>query len=159
MEETWEPYDFRWARPEEWDETMEMVWKTFLKFDACDYTQEGIKNFRDFITDEALHQAFLNGKYRVLIALDGDRIIGAASLRNINHLSLLFVDEEYHLRGVGRALMERLCLYLRDGVGERYMSLKASPYAVDFYKKLGFQVIRPEENYDGIRVTSMEKVF
>lgn len=159
MEETWEPYEFRWAGPQDWEQTMEMVWKTFLKFDACDYTREGIKNFHNFITDEELYQAFLRGKYQLMLALDGDRVIGAASIRNINHLSLLFVDEEYHLRGVGRALMERLCLYLRDEVGERYMSLKSSPYAVDFYRKLGFQVVRPEEDYAGIKVTIMEKVF
>ena len=39
------------------------------------------------------------------------------------------------------------------------MSLKASPYAVNFYRRLGFRVVKPEEEYSGIRVTAMEKVF
>ncbi len=39
------------------------------------------------------------------------------------------------------------------------MSLKAAPYAVEFYKRLGFRIVRPEEEYSGIRVTSMEKFF
>ena len=55
--------------------------------------------------------------------------------------------------------MLNMCDYLKAEVGERYMSVKASPYAVNFYKKLGFHAIRPEEEYSGIRVTSMEKFF
>lgn len=151
--------EIRWAHVEEWEAAMKMVWKTFLKFEGQEYTEEGIRNFREFITDEELYEAFLNGTYQVMLALDGNRIIGMASIRYCNHLSLLFVDEEYHRKGVGRALMKRLCEYLKEEAGERYISLKAAPYAVNFYRKLGFQTTRPEEEYSGIRVTSMEKVF
>ncbi|MBO4981848.1 MAG: GNAT family N-acetyltransferase [Lachnospiraceae bacterium] len=138
---------------------MTMIWKTFMKYDSKDYTDEGIRNFFDFITDDDLYQAFLAGAYQMMVALDGQRIIGAASVRNRNHLSLLFVDEEYHYKGVGSALMNRLCRYLEKEAGEKYMSLKAAPYAVGFYKKLGFCVVKPEEEYSGIRVTPMEKFF
>ena len=95
----------------------------------------------------------------MMVALDGERIIGAGTIRNRNHLSLLFVDESYHRRGVGRAILTALCNYLKLEAGERYMSLKASPYAVNFYRRLGFRVVKPEEEYSGIRVTAMEKVF
>ena len=33
--------------------------------------------------------------------------------------------------------MDRLCDYLKSEEGEQFMTLKAAPYAVDFYKKLG----------------------
>lgn len=89
------------------------------------------------------------GKIQMMVALDGARIIGAASVRNYNHLSLLFVDEEYHHRGVGRSLMGRMCEYLKKEAGERYMSLKAAPYAVDFYRKLGFHAVHAEEAFSG----------
>lgn len=153
------PYEVRWAKPEEWAPAMTMIWKTFLTFEGKDYTEEGIKNFFDFITDNDLHDAFLRGNYQMMVALDRDKVIGAGSIRNRNHLSLLFVDEAYHHRGVGAALMGQLCRYLQDEAGERYMSLKAAPYAVNFYKKLGFHEVAPEERYAGIRVTPMEKVF
>lgn len=152
-------YEIRWAHEEEWENAMELVWKTFLKFEGSEYTKEGIRNFLEFITDGQLYEAFLEGKYQVMLALDCGRIIGVASVRYGNHLSLLFVDEEYHRQGVGRALMDRLCEYLKVEAGERYISLKAAPYAVNFYRRLGFQTVRPEEEYSGIRVTSMEKVF
>lgn len=151
------PYRIRWARDEEWDRTMVLVWKTFLKYEASDYTPEGIRNFREFITDEKLRQAFRLGNYQMLVALDGKRVIGMASVRCRSHLSLLFVDEGYHHQGVGTELIERLCAYLRDEEGEHSMSLKAAPYAVEFYKKIGFRETGPEEQVAGIRVTPMER--
>lgn len=150
-------YQVRWAKKEEWKPAMEMIWRTFLKFEGNDYTEEGIRNFFEFITDDGLYQSFLKGEYQLMVAVDADRVIGAGSVRNRNHLSLLFVDENYHHRGVGRALLEQLWNYLRTEEGEHYMSVKASPYAVDFYRRLGFQAVTGEQEYSGIRVTSMEK--
>ena len=108
-------YEIRWAEDKDWIPAMHMIWKTFLKYEAVDYTEEGIRNFHEFITDE------------------------------------------YHHRGVGRSLMGRMCEYLIKEAGERYMSLKAAPYAVDFYRKLGFHAVHEEEAFSGIRVTPMEK--
>jgi len=159
MSEAAIPYEVRWAKTEEWAPAMKMIWKTFLKYEGEDYTEEGIRNFFEFITDDDLYVSFLKGDYQMMVALDKERVIGAASVRSCNHLSLLFVDEEYHRQGVGRALMSRMCEYLKQEAGERYMSLNAAPYAVNFYRKLGFQAVRPEDVYAGIRVTSMEKVL
>lgn len=159
MSEEYLPCTIRWAKKEEWRPAMMMVWKTFMAFEGKEYTAEGIRNFFDFISDDDLYRAFLTGTYQLAVALADDRIIGAASVRNSNHLSLLFVDEEYHHRGIGSRLMQYLCDYLEHEEGEKFMSLKAAPYAVDFYKKLGFKIVKPEEDYSGIRVTSMEKFF
>ncbi len=153
-------YEFRWAYEDEWAPAMKMIWKTFLRFEGNDYTEEGIRNFFDFISDDDLYVSFLRGDYRLMVALDKGKIIGAGSLREGNRLSLLFVDEAYHRRGVGKTLLEALCTYLKTETGARKMSLKAAPYAVDFYKKMGFCPTRnTEEEYAGIRVTSMEKIF
>lgn len=159
MSETVIPYEVRWAKTEEWAPAMKMIWKTFLKFEGEDYSPEGIQNFFDFISDDNLYRAFLRGDYQMMVALDENRVIGAASIRNYNHLSLLFVDEEYHYRGVGRALMKKMFEYLKTEAGERYMSLTSSPYAVDFYHKLGFRTVKPEEEISGIRVTSMVRLL
>lgn len=129
-----------------------------MKFEGNDYTEEGIQSFREFITDKGLYESFLRGKYQVMVALDDTKIIGMASVRNYNHLSLLFVDGAYHNRGIGSRLVLEMCNWLQKE-GERYMSVKAAPYAIKFYKKLGFRAVRPEEQYAGIRVTSMEKFF
>ncbi len=106
------PYEVRWAKKEEWKNAMTMTWKTFMAFEGKEYSDEGIRNFFDFITDDDLYKAFLAGTYQMAVALDKNRIIGVASIRSSNHLSLLFVDEEYHRRGIGRSLMEYLSYYL-----------------------------------------------
>lgn len=159
MNEALFPYEVRWARTEEWKPAIMMIWKTFLKYEGEIYTREGIENFYEFISDDQLYRAFLNGKYLMMVALDADRVIGAATVRDHNHLSLLFVDGEYHSQGVGSALLNRICKYLKQEEGERYISLNAAPCAVDFYRKLGFRAVRPESEYSGIRVTSMEKIL
>ena len=159
MSEALIPYEVRWARTEEWKPAIMMIWKTFLKYEGEIYTREGIENFYEFISDDDLYKAFLKGRYRMLVALDDDRVIGAATVRDHNHLSLLFVDDEYHCQGVGSALLNRVCKYLKQEEGERYISLNAAPCAVDFYRKLGFRTVRPEIEHLGIRVTSMEKLL
>jgi GNAT superfamily N-acetyltransferase len=151
------PYIVRWATAHEWETAMRLVWKTFLKFEGRDYSVQGVRNFYRFITDDKLRHAFLKGEYQMMAAYDGSHMIGIASVRNGNHLSLLFVEEFYHKKGVGSALLHRLFQYLAEEAGERYMTVKASPYAVGFYRKLGFRTVTPEEEFAGIRVTSMER--
>lgn len=138
---------------------MDMIWRTFLKFEGQDYTEEGIRNFYEFITDMNLYRAFQQGRYQLLVALDGEKVIGAASLRNGHHLSLLFVEEAYHHQGVGSELLEQLCCYLKNEAGEKIMTVKSSPYAVGFYRSQGFRQVGPEQAFSGIRVTSMEKTL
>ena len=159
MNEAVIPYEVRWAKTEEWKPAIMMIWKTFLKYEGEIYTREGIENFYQFISDDDLYRAFLKGKYRMMVALDKGHVIGAVTVRDHNHLSLLFVDEEYHCQGVGSALLNRICKYLKQEEGERYVSLNAAPGAVAFYRKLGFRTVRPEMEHSGIRVTSMEKIL
>lgn len=151
------PYEVRWATPEDWTATMDMIWKTFMRFEAEDYTEEGIANFRDFITDGRIYRMFLEGSYLMLIALDKGKVIGAVSVRNGNHISLLFVEEKYHRKGVGRELIKQMGDFLKRERKELFMSVKAAPYALGFYRRIGFHICSPEEEFSGIRVTSMEK--
>ena len=153
------PYDFRWAAESDWKPAMMMVWNTFMKFESPDYSQQGIKEFFEFITDDDIYKAFLKGSYRMMVATDGDRIIGVGSLRNMNILSLLFVDEEYHRQGVGSILLELLGDYVKEKKGETLFKVNAAPYAVKFYEKLGFAATGSEQEKCGIRITPMEKVL
>ena len=150
-------YDIRWATCEDWQPTMEMVWKTFMKFEAGDYTREGIANFHEFITNGMIYHMFLEGRYPMLVVLDGEKIIGQISTRNGNRISLLFVDEAYHRQGIGTELIHRMSKYLKEEKKQRSVSIMAAPYAVGFYGRLGFNALSGEEAFSGIRVTPMEK--
>lgn len=143
----------------DWDEVIALAWRTFLKFVAKDYGQEGINNFRDFLTDTVMHRMFLMGEYPVFIALDDGKQVGMISLRNKRHISLLFVEEEHHHCGIGRKLIERIEEYSRREYGEKKITVNAAPYAVGFYHQMGFEDVAPQLSKDGIIYTPMEKMI
>ena len=103
--------EIRYLKPEEWDDAMALAWKVFLRFEAGEYTEEGIHSFLDLISDERLKRLFEFGEYPVYAAFDGPQMVGMISLRNINHISLLFVSDAYHRQGIGRRLMEAMKSY------------------------------------------------
>ena len=152
------PYEIRWASPQEWKDVMTFVWKAFLQSEDKKCTEEGKNSFYRFIADRELRDSFYQGDYPVLIATVRNVIAGVAAIRYHNHLSLLFVDESFYRQGIGKALLTAAIQYVRD-TGERYMSLQATSDAVNFYRKLGFRSIRPEEEFAGIRITRMERFF
>lgn len=151
-------YQVRSAEKQEWEAVIAFVWNAFLQSEGKQCTALGRDLFWQFITNSDLKDSFAKGEYPVLLALKDDRIIGAAAVRYHNHLSLLFVDEAYRYRGIGKELLHIVMQYVRD-MGERYISLQAVSGAVPFYQRYGFRGIRPEEEFAGIRVTYMEKYF
>ena len=176
-------YEIRWAKEHEWDQAMKLIWETFLEFEANDYSPKGVADFKEFLFDGTLRKNFLKGEYQLAVAVLKDpawvhtvtmssenadedksnepceKIIGAASLRNTNFLSLLFVDKNYHKKGIGAALLDMLCEYLKDEAGVQFIHLASSPYAVGLYLKQGFHATDSELQIAGIRVTPMEKHF
>lgn len=160
------------AKQEEWESAMALAWRTFLHFEAADYTPQGVDSFLDFISDTTLNRMFIMGNYRLFVAVeketkknDGtqigveEKIVGLVSLREVNHISLLFVDEKYHKQGIGRALVNYAAAYLYEEKGKIFCTVNAAPYAVGFYEKIGFHAVKPEESKDGIRFTPMVWYF
>lgn len=174
------------AKQEEWESAMALAWRTFLHFEASDYTPQGVDSFLDFISDTTLNRMFIMGNYRLFVAVENElekhgtnplkpslgdgqddgapdkgkeKILGLISLREVNHISLLFVDEKYHRQGIGRALLNYAASYLYEDQGKIFCTVNAAPYAVGFYKKIGFHAVKPEESRDGIRFTPMVWYF
>ena len=149
-------YRIGFAKREEWEDAMGLAWKTFLEFEAGDYTLEGIRSFEDFVTDTNLKRAFESGAYQLMTVYDNCQMVGMITLRNQMHISLLFVDKAYHLRGIGKALIRQMAAFAKKEFGSSRMTVNASPYGVPFYHKLGFYEIGPQKCQDGIIYTPME---
>ncbi len=141
----------------DWEETMAMSWRTFLKFEAKDYGIEGVNSFRNFISDPLLRRMFLLGTYHMYVATHQNKIIGMVSLRDKNHISLLFVDEAYHKKGIGRRLIDTIGIFAKEEYGKDEITVNAAPYGFAFYKKIGFFSTSPLLTNDGITYTSMKK--
>ena len=154
MTENNRAFEIRPIMRHEWEDAMQLAWDTFLIFEAPDYSLKGVYNFKKFVRDPLLKRMFTYGKYVAIGAFDGKRIIGIMGVRNTNHVSLLFVDRDYHRMGIASALMNR---YLKDAVaaGVSYVTVNSSPYAVGFYNKIGFDKVNDEMEKDGIRFTPM----
>ena len=145
---------------EEYADAMELVWKVFLECNASAYSNEGVFNFRKFLTDETLYLRYREGEYPMFAFFDDKKEPkGVITLRNNNHISLLFVDGEYRKRGVGKRLLEYLCEYCREYQGQRVITVNSSPYAIGFYRKYGFVDTDREQMSDGITFTPMEYVL
>lgn len=150
------PYEIRTANRDEWEDAMALAWRTFLQFEANEYPPEGIKNFERFVTDSTIYRMFLVGSYHLFVAYAGATLVGMITLRDASHISLLFVDEKYHKQGIGRALVQHVKGYLASEDRVSHLTVNSSPYGVEFYHKLGFRDVRPQEQRDGIIYTPME---
>lgn len=148
---------YRFATEQDWEPAMKLAWETFLVFEAKEYGEEGIQSFREFISDQWLKNMFLGGHYQMLVALENEKVVGFITVRNTTHISLLFVDKDYHKRGIGRMLIQKMGEYLITEIGVDYMTVDSAPYAEEFYHKLGFWDLAPQQKKQGIIFTSMKK--
>lgn len=147
------------ANLEEWDEAMDLAWVTFLRFVADGYTKEGVDNFWDFIHDEMLKRMFSFGSYRLFVAVSEGKIVGMISLRDGNHISLLFVKEAMHRKGVGTSLMDYVCRFVQEDMHKNFVTVNASPYGVKFYENVGFEASSGQIEQHGIKYTPMKRIL
>ncbi len=103
---------------------------------------------RHYITDPAIVKVLT-----VYGAFEEESNIGVLAIRHGGtYISLFFVDPDYHRQGVGTALMQR---FLTDS-GAETITVHSSPYAVEVYRRLGFQPTAAEQLSDVIRYIPME---
>lgn len=152
-------YTIRPIEPSEWEMAMQLAWDTFLIYEAPEYSQEGIGNFQNFVRDPNLKKLFLNGNYPVYGAFYDDIMVGMAGFRNHCHLSLLFVEPQYHHQQIATNLLRYAIKDITSKINVEEMTVNSSPYAVEFYHKFGFKNIKGEQTTDGIRYTPMRLVL
>ncbi|MEA4921471.1 MAG: GNAT family N-acetyltransferase, partial [Clostridiaceae bacterium] len=70
---------------------------------------------------------------------------------------LLFVDHQYHRRGIATALVKKAvadCKELDDNLD--HITVNSSPYAVPFYVALGFEQLSEVCEQNGIKFVPMK---
>lgn len=146
-------YGYRKLQIEDLEEALELVKNTFNKFEATDYSEAGIKSFYKFVNYENIKRQ-LNDNLKMMVATDYKKIIGVIAIRDDSHIAMLFVDKNYHNQGVGKSL-------IREAKGEYNLNntdltVNSSPYAVEFYEKIGFKKQDDEKEIDGIKFIPMK---
>jgi len=140
-------------------EAITMVKRVFLKFEAPEYEQKGIDTFLSFIEMDVMEKLYKEKHLEFWGCFSKDRIVGVIAMKKISHICMLFVDEEFHRRGIARELFNIATEKPRDNPAFDRITVHSSPFAVGFYHKIGFKDTEPEKTEDGIRHTPMEYVF
>lgn len=127
---------------------IDLIWQTFLQFEAPDYSEEGVKSFQDFIENkENIKTLEFWGAY------DEEELKGViATNENRKHICCFFVKAQYQRQGIGRKLWD----FLRENSSSKTITVNSSPYAVPVYHKLGFVDTDTEQLSDGMRYTPMQ---
>ena len=134
--------------PTELKDVKELVLKSFNKYVAPSYSEEGIKEFENFISDiDNLLKLDIYGAYD-----DNRNLMGIIAIRDNTHITLFFVDEKFKGNGIGRKLFDYVC----DNYDEGYFTVNSSPDAKDVYEHLGFIFLDSEKIENGIRFYPMK---
>ena len=103
----------------------------------------------DFVNDKAV----VNGLV-IYGAFDEDNLVGVLATKNHGeHISLFFIKEEYHRKGIGRKLFDAL---IADNPVPG-MTVNSSSYAVPFYRSLGFKEVKEPQVTNGLRYVPMKR--
>lgn len=127
---------------------LELVLKTFMKYEAPDYSEEGIETFQNSVisNNDYLNNILMYGAY------EGDTLQGVIATRNQgNHIALFFVDGKCHRQGIGKRLFHTAV----ENSSSNIITVNSSPYAIEIYHHLGFVDAAPEQTTDGMRYTPM----
>lgn len=130
---------------------LELVWKVFMEYEAPDYSQDGITEFKKSINDP---------KYLAMLqiygAFDEQQLVGVIATRNNgSHIALFFVDGKYQGKSIGRELFS--LAYKENTTGK--LTVNSSPYAIPIYHHLGFVDTEKEQITNGLRYTPMEYIW
>ncbi len=140
------------------DDAIKLILEVFMEFEAPEYSDEGIKTFTVYVTSDETRQILLNGTNIFFGCYHKKQLIGVVAFRNDSHISLLFVDKNYHRKGIATRLMKKAVkITKKKGVSE--ITLNSSPYAVPFYHRFGFVDTDTQLLTDGIKYTPMKYII
>ena len=127
-----------------------------MEFVAPDCSPGGVEAFETFIELKSLQDKLSRSEIIFWGAYDcNGNLAGIIAGQSPGHIKYLFVEKRYHRQGIAQALLDVLRNHFHI-LGCCTLTVNSSPYAVEVYKKLGFQDIGPEKTVNGIRFTPMK---
>jgi len=165
------------------EEALDLITDVYHNYNGKDDPEEGKERFKELI-DYDWHKRHLEGKlelleqpevklerkeegmifigsfymppdFRMWICEDTstNKIVGVLAMYD-EHVYWMFVDGNYHRRGIARSLFDMML----DELKPERLTVSASPYAAEVYRKFGFVDTDTEKISDGIRYIPMEYV-
>lgn len=136
--------------PGEEVEVVNLVARSFNEFIAPDFPDEGIEEFFGYSNPRALVKRS-DGNHFVLVAEAEGSITGMIEIREMRHVSMLFVDKAFHRRGIGKELLTAALDKIKsDRNAPKKVTVHSSRFAVPFYESLGFVRTGEEKIIHGV---------
>jgi GNAT superfamily N-acetyltransferase len=131
------PYKFHRSTAEEAKQALDLALRVFIEYEMPEYEPEALDNFKLALK---INNAF--------VASENGKIIGMINERGGGHVSMLFVDGNYHRNGIATALMNHMSDDLKSK-GIMQITVNSSPFGVPFYERYGFTAIDEMQRKDG----------
>jgi GNAT superfamily N-acetyltransferase len=150
---------YRLMQAGEEKEICAFVKRVFHEFVAHQYSNQGIQEFLKYIEPQHLSKRCQADSF-VLLAETKEKIVGMIELIGNCHISLFFVEGHLQRIGIGRELLKKsikICRENNPSLTE--ITVNSSPNAVNIYEKIGFSVVEPEKEKNGIRFVPMKLEF
>ena len=154
-------YKIRIVKPNEVRSALNLALAVFMEFEAPVYSEDGIKRFiDDCIENEEYANTYISSKYFMMGAFgfdentECDKIIGMIAAKGDNHISMVFVNKNYHRQGVATAIMKEIITTLRLKGADK-ITVNSSPYGLPFYHVFGFTDTDTEQTKNGLTFTPM----
>lgn len=136
-------------------DALDLILNVFMEYDAPDYSEQGIYEFKKFITYENVIGKFINKEMIFWGCFINDELAGVIATRNSSHICSLFVKKEFQRLGIAKSLFYTIvdeCSI--NNINE--ITVNSSPYAIKVYHHLGFIDKDSEQTIDGIIFTPMK---
>ncbi|MCL1951151.1 MAG: GNAT family N-acetyltransferase [Turicibacter sp.] len=139
------------------NDALGLVLKTFLEFETPHYSCEGLREFKRYIQQGPMEKRLQGGGLVFWGYVSDGEIVGVIAIKPAGHIALLFVDSAHQRQGIGRKLFETAQQHLSHH-GCQEITVHASLFAVDVYRRLGFRATDAQQEENGIRFVPMKKV-
>ena len=140
----------------ELNKALMLIQKVFIDCIAPQYSEEGVKIFLEFNEQTNTIERLENNGF-MIIAKEGNNIIGVIEVKDYTHITRFFVDVEFQGQGIGRKLFFmalKKCMMYNDNID--CLSVNSSPNSVNIYEHLGFVKESSLTEKNGIKFMPMK---
>ena len=146
---------FRKIRDGEEIEVCNLVARSFNEFIAPDFPEQGVEEFFLYSNPLSLKRRLEKNYFSMVAECDG-RILGMIEIKGGNHISMLYVDKDFHHNGIASTLVKKALEEISENNrNPEDITVNSSRYAVPFYESLGFIQYEYEKSVYGVIHTPM----
>lgn len=115
------------------------------------FEKEVPKWFEDELSKESFEKRISSTEYEHFVYVQENKIVGFIAIKDKNRLFHLFVDSNYHKKGIAKALWH----YIKKHYDVSNMTVNASLYAIKTYESFGFKINDEQSEYLGLKYQPM----